>query len=96
MFAWAEALKTFGNEVDHGAKSTISRQDATDVLEFTEALAEYVSPAEIGSSSSKSVGTPKQLFEVTIKMTRFRSDSCDPNGSQPSPSGTSERRMSPE
>lgn len=42
LFEWAEALRTLGNEAAHGVSSTISRQDASDILEFTEALAEYV------------------------------------------------------
>lgn len=42
LFEWAEALRTLGNEAAHGVSTTISRQDASDILEFTEALAEYV------------------------------------------------------
>lgn len=42
LFEWAEALRTLGNEAAHGVTSTISPQDANDILEFTEALAEYV------------------------------------------------------
>ena len=42
LFEWAEELRTLGNEAAHDVSSTISRQDAADILEFTEALAEYV------------------------------------------------------
>lgn len=42
LFEWAEALRTLGNQAAHGVSSKISRQDAGDILEFTEALAEYV------------------------------------------------------
>lgn len=42
LFEWAEALRTLGNEAAHGVGTTISRQDARDILEFTEALTEYV------------------------------------------------------
>lgn len=42
LFEWAEALRTLGNEAAHGVTATISLQDAKDILEFTEALSEYV------------------------------------------------------
>ena len=42
IFEWAEALRTLGNEAAHGVSSASSPQDAKDILEFTEALAEYV------------------------------------------------------
>ncbi len=42
LFEWAEALRTLGNEAAHGVRATISRQDAKDIIEFTEALTEYV------------------------------------------------------
>lgn len=42
LFEWAEALRNLGNEAAHGVSSIISPQDAKDILEFTEALAEYV------------------------------------------------------
>ena len=42
IFEWAETLRTLGNEAVHGVSSAISPQDAKDILEFTEALAEYV------------------------------------------------------
>jgi hypothetical protein len=42
LFEWAEALRTLGNEAAHGVGSSISPQDAKDIMEFTEALTEYV------------------------------------------------------
>ena len=42
LFEWAEALRILGNEAAHGVSTSISRQDALDILEFTEALVEYV------------------------------------------------------
>lgn len=42
IFEWAEALRIFGNEAAHDVKVTISRQDAKDIIEFTDALLEYV------------------------------------------------------
>jgi len=42
LFEWAEALRTMGNEAAHGVKLVVSREDANDTLEFTEALIEYV------------------------------------------------------
>lgn len=42
LFEWAEALRTLGNEAAHGVASVITPQDAKDIIEFTEALAEYV------------------------------------------------------
>jgi Domain of unknown function (DUF4145) len=42
LFEWAEALRTVGNEAAHGTGFVVSREDANDTLEFTEALIEYV------------------------------------------------------
>jgi len=42
LFEWAEALRVLGNEAVHGVSTTISRDDTRDILEFTQALAEYV------------------------------------------------------
>ena len=42
LFQWAEALRNLGNEAAHGVDSQTSRQDCEDILEFTEALAQYV------------------------------------------------------
>lgn len=42
LFEWAEELRTLGNEAAHGVDSIVNAQDANNMLEFTEALAEYV------------------------------------------------------
>lgn len=42
LLEWAEALRNFGNEAAHDVQVTISAQDAKDIIEFTEALIEYV------------------------------------------------------
>jgi hypothetical protein len=42
LFQWADALRIFGNEAAHGVGVTISPQDATDIMHFTNALLEYV------------------------------------------------------
>jgi hypothetical protein len=42
LFEWAEELRTMGNEAAHGVEFVVSRDDARDTLEFTEALIEYV------------------------------------------------------
>lgn len=42
LFEWAEALRIFGNEATHDINVTISMQDARDIIEFTNALLEYV------------------------------------------------------
>lgn len=42
MFEWAEALRISGNEAAHDVKITISKYDAKDIIEFTDALLEYV------------------------------------------------------
>jgi hypothetical protein len=42
LFEWAEELRVSGNAAAHGVDSTVSRQDCENILEFTEALAQYV------------------------------------------------------
>lgn len=42
LYEWADALRISGNEAAHGVNVTISQQDAKDILEFTNALLEYV------------------------------------------------------
>ena len=42
LFEWAEALRTLGNEAAHGVEIIVNAQDAKDMMEFTEALCEYV------------------------------------------------------
>ena len=42
LVEWAEALRNFGNAAAHGVELRISPEDARDIIEFTEALIEYV------------------------------------------------------
>ena len=42
LFEWAEALRISGNSAAHDVDATISMQDAKDILEFTNALLEYI------------------------------------------------------
>lgn len=42
LYEWADALRISGNEAAHGVNVTISAEDARDILEFTNALLEYV------------------------------------------------------
>jgi hypothetical protein len=42
LYEWADALRISGNEAAHGVNSQTSREDARDILEFTNALLEYV------------------------------------------------------
>jgi len=42
LFEWAEGLRLAGNRAAHDIDADISRQDARDVAEFTDALIEYV------------------------------------------------------
>jgi len=42
LFEWAEALRIAGNEAAHDVSRSVSKQDATDILEFTDALLQYV------------------------------------------------------
>jgi hypothetical protein len=42
LFEWAEALRIFGNEATHDINVTISMRDAKDIIEFTNALLEYI------------------------------------------------------
>ena len=42
LFEWADALRISGNEAAHDVNVTTSPEDARDILEFTNALLEYV------------------------------------------------------
>ena len=42
LYEWADALRISGNEAAHDVNVTISPEDARDVLEFTNALLEYI------------------------------------------------------
>ncbi|MDP3427290.1 MAG: DUF4145 domain-containing protein, partial [Humidesulfovibrio sp.] len=42
LYEWSDALRLAGNEAAHGVKSIISEADASDVLEFTNAILDYM------------------------------------------------------
>jgi hypothetical protein len=42
LYEWADALRISGNEAAHDVAVTISPEDARDILEFTNALLEYL------------------------------------------------------
>jgi hypothetical protein len=42
LYEWADALRISGNEAAHDVRVTISPEDARDILEFTNALLEYI------------------------------------------------------
>jgi hypothetical protein len=42
LYDWADALRLFGNDAAHDINVVISPQDAKDIVEFTEAILEYV------------------------------------------------------
>lgn len=42
LFEWADALRIAGNEAAHDVGVTFAKEDARDVIEFTNALLEYV------------------------------------------------------
>lgn len=42
LFEWADALRLSGNEAAHGVALAVPAEDAKDILEFTNALLEYV------------------------------------------------------
>lgn len=42
LYEWANALRISGNEAAHDVNITISAEDAGDILEFTNALLEYI------------------------------------------------------
>jgi hypothetical protein len=42
LYEWADALRISGNEAAHDVSVTISAEDARDILEFTNALLEYI------------------------------------------------------
>jgi len=41
LFEWADALRILGNEAAHGVDVKFSKQDADDLIEFTDAILEY-------------------------------------------------------
>lgn len=42
LYEWADALRISGNEAAHDVSVTVSQEDAHDVLEFANALLEYI------------------------------------------------------
>lgn len=42
LYEWAEALRDAGNDAAHDVNVTVSREDASDLLDFTLALGEYL------------------------------------------------------
>lgn len=42
LFEWSDALRVVGNEAAHGVGIVISDTDATDILEFTNAILDYL------------------------------------------------------
>jgi len=42
LFEWADALRLEGNDAAHNVSASVSPEDARDLLEFTNALLEYV------------------------------------------------------
>ena len=42
LFEWADALRIAGNEAAHGVGVKVSREDARDILDFTNAILEYL------------------------------------------------------
>lgn len=42
LYQWADELRLAGNEAAHDVEVTFSQRDATDVVEFTHAILEYV------------------------------------------------------
>ena len=42
LFEWSDALRLAGNEAAHGVATKISETDARDILEFTNAILDYM------------------------------------------------------
>jgi hypothetical protein len=42
LFEWSDALRLLGNEAAHGVGKTISETDASDILEFSNAILDYL------------------------------------------------------
>lgn len=42
LYEWSDALRITGNDAAHGVDFIVSREDAEDVLGFTEAIIEYI------------------------------------------------------
>jgi hypothetical protein len=42
LFEWSDALRSAGNEAAHDVKVIVSRNDAWDILDFTNAIVDYL------------------------------------------------------
>jgi len=42
LYAWADELRVIGNDAAHGVDFSVSREDAQDTLDFTEAVVDYL------------------------------------------------------
>lgn len=42
LFEWSDALRHAGNEASHDVNVTVSQADATDIIEFTNAILDYL------------------------------------------------------
>lgn len=42
LFEWADTLRMAGNEAVHGVDITVSREDSRDMLDFTNAIIDYI------------------------------------------------------
>jgi hypothetical protein len=42
LFEWTDAMRLVGNEAAHGVSTAVSREDANDLLDLAEAVAEYL------------------------------------------------------
>jgi AbiV family abortive infection protein len=54
LFEWADTLRIAGNQAAHNVAANVTGEDARDLLEFTEALLEYVSLFVIALNGSRS------------------------------------------
>ncbi len=70
-YEWADALRISGNEAAHVVSASISPQDAKDLLEFTNALLEYVFTFQDRFEQfKKRRGNSKAAAQHDIKPTR--------------------------
>ena len=42
LFEWSDLLRVAGNEAAHGVKQSVAQPDAKDILEFTNAILDYM------------------------------------------------------
>jgi hypothetical protein len=48
LFEWSDLMRAAGNEAAHGVGLSIQQPDAKDILEFTNAIMDYLVEADIG------------------------------------------------